>query len=265
MADFYVPEPAGPAAGSPKPLADPELEKAEADERPPPPEYMLDTLDESVWTSVWTDLKRIFLRTAQVLWVFTKVTKDESVYQDTDLFGPIIYGLLLAILSDIVASSNGDVIFLVVFLVVFLGSGVVGINLKLVGGSVSIMGVISLMGYSTAPLVISNLVIWIVKIIVPNIAIAINLAIIICTALCVTWSIYAVCTFFKSTSPQGRKFLVLYPMGFYYACLALVSIFSIKVGTPSPPAPDPAPDPTPEPEPTPDPEPGPAPEPTPGE
>jgi len=249
MADFYVPEPAPPAQG-PSPVADPELAAPEPEGPPPPPDYMIDTLDESVWTSIWKDLKRVVLRTAQVLWVFSKVSKDDSVYQETDLFGPIIYGLLLSIFSYFVANKGSkDAVFLIVFIVVFLGTALVGLNLKLVGGAVSILGVVSLMGYSTAPLVLSSLVIWIVKDLAHAGTAAVVITLIVCTALALAWSIYAVCTFFKSTSPPGRKFLVLYPMGLYYACLALITIYSIPTGG-SDPAPPPAP-PEPEPEPTP--------------
>lgn len=222
--------------GAPAAAAEP---SPDAEAPPPPPEWMTDTLHERVWTSVWRDLKLIFLRTAQVLWVFQKVSKNPEVYENYDLFGPILYALLLGLFSSLAAGANGGQVFGIIFIIIFIVAFFVSSNIILLGGSVNQLGTVALLGYSTAPLVISSLAIFITHAAAPTNAIANGIVMAVFVGVCTAWSIYAGYSFLRNVSPPNKKFLTFYPIMFYYVALAFATIVFIRVPGHLPPAPNP--------------------------
>ena len=191
----------------------------------------LNTLDESVWKSVWRDLKLLLLRTWHVIWVFGK-SRNALVYQEWDLWGPVIYTLLLASFSSINANMNNqsqadaESIFFRILLIVIVGSIAVGVNIILLKGTISIFGTISMLGYCSFPLVIATCISLIttaatqlrsVRLIVVGVF----------GVVCCVWSIMATYGFFKGMLPVGKKFLAVFPVCFFYCILAFNNIQAV--------------------------------------
>ena len=83
---------------------------------------------------------------------------------------------------------------------------IIGINLLLLGGSVSLMGTVCLVGYSIAPLAIGALVEAILELAgVPN-NWGYHLAMSLVGGLTALWSLCAVYGFFKNVSVKDRMF-----------------------------------------------------------
>lgn len=91
------------------------------------------TLDESIYMTIQRDLKNIVDKMNMVL--HSKMNKKD-VLNDWDLWGPLLFCLLLSInlgLSSL-SSDESASIFTLVFVIVWCGSAIVTINSKLLGG-----------------------------------------------------------------------------------------------------------------------------------
>ncbi|CAL6069428.1 Yip1_protein [Hexamita inflata] len=194
---------------------------------PPPPQYLLDTLNETVGETIWRDLKMILLRTYQVVWIFGKQPNRE-VYEQWDVFGPLLYSLALGLLYYFTYVSSTikspDFILPTVICVIFGIGFVVALNMILIGAKANIMGTIALLGYCVAPLVLGAIAVMILVMcqIKP---------VWICTMICAlisgftaTWCLFATYGFFKNLVPQGKIFLGVYPVFFFFIILAVLMV-----------------------------------------
>ncbi|KAI1261060.1 Yip1 domain-containing protein [Xylariaceae sp. FL1019] len=78
--------------------------------------------------------------------------------RDWDLWGPLIFCLLLAVLLSICGKGDQkNTIFSGVFALVWVGEAVVTLQIKLLGGNISFMQSICIIGYTLFPLVIAAL------------------------------------------------------------------------------------------------------------
>lgn len=78
--------------------------------------------------------------------------------RDWDLWGPLVFCLLLSMFLSMGASrSQGDLIFSGVFSIVWIGEAVVTLQIKLLGGNISFMQSVCIIGYTLFPLVIAAL------------------------------------------------------------------------------------------------------------
>lgn len=78
--------------------------------------------------------------------------------RDWDLWGPLIFCLLLSLLLSFNASaSQKDVVFSGVFAMVWIGEAVVTLQIKLLGGNISFAQSVCIIGYTLFPLVIASL------------------------------------------------------------------------------------------------------------
>ncbi|KAI0165007.1 Yip1 domain-containing protein [Xylariaceae sp. FL1272] len=78
--------------------------------------------------------------------------------RDWDLWGPLIFCLLLAMLLSICGKADQkNTIFSGVFALVWVGEAVVTLQIKLLGGNISFMQSICIIGYTLFPLVIAAL------------------------------------------------------------------------------------------------------------
>ena len=115
---------------------------------------------------VWTKLKKVVIPSSD--------TKDEL--RNWDLWGPLFLCLLLAVLlsideSGLPADKDHDrpaVVFSTLLLIVWVGSVVVTVNAKLLGGSVSFFQNICLLGYCTAPLIVATGLCMFMRVTVPD-------------------------------------------------------------------------------------------------
>mmetsp|Transcript_28065 Transcript_28065/g.44514 ORF Transcript_28065/g.44514 Transcript_28065/m.44514 type:complete len:200 (+) Transcript_28065:44-643(+) len=170
------------------------------------------TLDEPVSATILRDLRRIGIRLRHVL---IPNTATESELRNWDLWGPLIFCLMLAMSMSFGASNDEDasLVFTAVFVIVWCGAAVVTVNAALLGGKISFFQSVCVLGYCLFPL---NIVSLLVALIGPNHK-NIKLCVIVVGAV---WSVKASVGFMAQFVPTDRKGLGLYPVFLFYVTLA---------------------------------------------
>jgi len=156
------------------------------------------TIDESVWDTLSRDLLAVWEKMRQVLWpkyllggllqrgggiggaergegnslrggmmgLAGRWPDAEVVLQggmseglrDWDLWGPLVFCLLLSLLLSMTAQSDQkSLVFSGVFAMVWIGEAVVTLQIKLLGGNISFFQSVCIIGYTLFPLVIAAL------------------------------------------------------------------------------------------------------------
>ncbi|KAI0001485.1 hypothetical protein BJV74DRAFT_765968, partial [Russula compacta] len=191
----------------------------------------IDTLDEPVTTTIGRDLLSIYSKLVQVLYPIRKGAGRE-VLRDWDLWGPLILCLMLGILLSVNAPKDQSLgVFTSVIVIVCVGSLVVTIQAKLLGGRVSFFQGLCALGYCVAPLDIAALVSCFVRIIYVRAPIAI-----LAWAWCI-WGKFSTClalairsllvfciasaNFLDGTRIEPQRILLaVYPLLLFYFILA---------------------------------------------
>ncbi|GFR41502.1 hypothetical protein Agub_g2196, partial [Astrephomene gubernaculifera] len=170
-----------------------------------PEEY---TLDEPVWKTIWRDIVTIARNLRSVLVpVNWKFHGQAQALRNWDLWGPLIFMLVLAIVLS--AGKNGDpqTVFAMVFAEVALGAIVLTINVILLGGELVFFQAVCLLGYCLFPLVVAAIVCA---------AVSNKLVRCLVTLGCLLWASAATVPFIGNAVPQGRKALAVYPVMLLY-------------------------------------------------
>eukprot|EP00834_Sanchytrium_tribonematis_P006360 NODE_461_length_7178_cov_0.667185.p5 type:complete len:218 gc:universal NODE_461_length_7178_cov_0.667185:5155-4502(-) len=158
-----------------------------------------DTLDEPVSVTIKRDLENVWRKMKKVI---VPVANDEDLLKNWDLWGPLLLCLTLAIVLS--AENTGDqmpLVFSTTFAVVWLGSIVVTLNAKLLGGKISILQSVCVLGYCLFPLLIAAVVCFIIKIIfIRMIVVGIALA----------WSVWSSIGFLSIDSLQEKRLLAVF-------------------------------------------------------
>ncbi|KAI0044929.1 Yip1-domain-containing protein [Auriscalpium vulgare] len=172
----------------------------------------VDTLDEPITATIGRDLLSIFNKLVQVLYPIRKGAGRE-VLKDWDLWGPLILCLLLGIMLSVNAPPNQALgVFTSVIMIVCLGSLVVTVQAKLLGGRVSFFQGLCVLGYCVAPLNIAALVSCFVRVIYVRAPVAI---------LAWAWCIWASVNFLDGTKIEAQRILLaVYPLLLFYFILA---------------------------------------------
>ncbi|KAH8117887.1 Yip1-domain-containing protein [Phellopilus nigrolimitatus] len=172
----------------------------------------VDTLDEPVTTTIARDLYSIYTKVVQVLYP-RRSGAGREVLRDWDLWGPLILCLLLGIMLSVNAPPEQSLgVFTAVVVIVCLGSVVVTIQAKLLGGRVSFFQALCVLGYCVAPLDVAALVSCFVRIIWVRIPVALGAW---------AWCIWASVNFLDGTKiEQQRILLAVYPLLLFYFILA---------------------------------------------
>jgi protein YIPF6 len=77
------------------------------------------------------------LKVKDVLWPTKSFSENDAVTKDWDLWGPLVFCLVLSLLMSFGASENqSQVVFTGIFTMVWLGEAICTLNLKLLGGTV---------------------------------------------------------------------------------------------------------------------------------
>ncbi|OCH95349.1 Yip1-domain-containing protein [Obba rivulosa] len=175
-----------------------------------------DTLDEPVTTTIARDLLSIYTKLVQVLYP-PRSGAGREVLRDWDLWGPLVLCLMLGILLSINASSAQSLgIFTSVVVIISMGSLVVTVQAKLLGGRVSFFQGLCVLGYCVAPLNIAALVSTFVRLIYVRVPIAIAAW---------AWCVWASVNFLDGTKiEQQRILLAVYPLLLFYFILAWMII-----------------------------------------
>ncbi|GAA5919589.1 hypothetical protein JCM6882_003930 [Rhodosporidiobolus microsporus] len=174
-----------------------------------------DTLDEPVSETIMRDLRAIGNKIVQVL----HPSSDNAVLRDWDLWGPLIFCLTLAILLSTNAPTDQSLpIFTGVFVIVWLGSVVVTLNAKLLGGKVSFFQSLCVLGYCIFPLDLAALVAVFVRMLWIRLPIC---------AVTLAWSVWAAINFLGGTRlEKDRAVLAVFPLFMLFFLLAWMTMLS---------------------------------------
>ncbi|GAA5962250.1 hypothetical protein JCM3765_004717 [Sporobolomyces pararoseus] len=174
-----------------------------------------DTLDEPVTETIMRDLRAIGNKVIQVLYP----QSDNAVLRDWDLWGPLLFCLTLAILLSTNAPAEQSLqIFTGVFVIVWLGSVVVTLNAKLLGGKVSFFQSLCVLGYCIFPLDLAALVSIFVKMLWIRLPICFGTF---------GWSVWAAVNFLAGTRlEKDRAVLAVFPLFMLFFLLAWMTMLS---------------------------------------
>ncbi|MBW0515805.1 hypothetical protein O181_055520 [Austropuccinia psidii MF-1] len=178
----------------------------------------LNTLDEPITQTFLRDLSAIGSKIFLILYPAGSAN-SKALLRDWDLWGPLVACLGLAVVLSINAPPQQSLsVFTGVFVIVWVGSVVVTLNARLLGGKVSLFQSLCVLGYCLFPLFIAALVALFIRWLPIRILLSIAGW---------TWSVWAAMNFFGGTRLEdGRAFLAVYPLGLFYAALAWITMLS---------------------------------------
>ncbi|GEQ70129.1 hypothetical protein JCM33374_g3805 [Metschnikowia sp. JCM 33374] len=139
---------------------------------------------------------------------------------DWDLWGPLIFSLAYAVTMGVAApNTQTNVVFSGTFSFIWLFYLVVGLNIQLLGGTISFLSAISATGYSIFPIVVGA--------IFSTLLLRWRFVRLIVMVLCALWSIYAASMSLKCSGVlPGRVLLAIYPVALMYAVLSWLVVIT---------------------------------------
>ncbi|KAJ2742098.1 hypothetical protein GGI20_004727 [Coemansia sp. BCRC 34301] len=176
--------------------------------------YRSNTLDEPILTTIARDFGKVGRKTVQVLYPKGR----DNALQEWDLWGPLFFCLSLAIIMSFLApGQQASAVFTGVFALVCIGSCVVTLNCKLLGGHVSFFQSVCTLGYCISPMAIASLI----SVLGNRIIITLPVVIV-----AVGWSISAAVGFLAGSQLANRRLLAVYPICLFYICIGWIIIIS---------------------------------------
>ncbi|KAG0649166.1 YPT-interacting 4 [Hyphodiscus hymeniophilus] len=138
--------------------------------------------------------------------------------RDWDLWGPLVFCLLLALLLSLKMGEQKSLVFSGVFAMVWIGEAVVTVQIKLLGGNISFAQSVCIIGYTLFPLVIAALL---SAVGIPTIArVPIYLVL-------VAWSLAAGVSILGGSGViKNRLGLAIYPLFVFYLALGCLCFIS---------------------------------------
>ena len=118
--------------------------------------YVHNSLNEPIMTSLMRDLNRIYAKLKIVALPVSSEAKNKELKQ-WDLWGPFIICLLLGTVLCFTTKKNSGLVFSMIFIVMWIGAIVITMNSSLLGGKLTLMQCICLLGYCTFPCVVASL------------------------------------------------------------------------------------------------------------
>ena len=107
-------------------------------------------------TSLMRDLTRIYSKLKVVALPVSSEAKHKELKQ-WDLWGPFIICLLLGIILCFTSRKNSGLVFSMIFIIMWIGALVITMNSSLLGGKLTLMQCICLLGYCTFPCVVASI------------------------------------------------------------------------------------------------------------
>lgn len=185
------------------------------------PEF--NTLDEPIKDTILRDVRAVGKKFFHVLYPKEK----KSLLKEWDLWGPLVLCTFMAMIlqgsTDTAANSNdGGPEFAEVFVIVWIGSMVVTLNSKLLGGNISFFQSVCVLGYCLLPTAIA-LILCTVILIVQQTTLLFVLRFVI-TMIGFFWATFASVAFLGDSQPSGRKALAVYPIFLFYFVISWLVI-----------------------------------------
>lgn len=150
----------------------------------------------------------------------TQVLLESVVSLDWDLWGPLLFSLAYSVTMGAAApNKQTNVVFSGTFSFIWIFYLVVGINIQLLGGSISFLSAISATGYLIFPIVLGA--------VLSTLLIPWRLARLLLMLMLMIWSVYAASMSLKCLGVlPGRILLALYPVILMYATLSWLAVIT---------------------------------------
>ncbi|CAH8626219.1 unnamed protein product [Dicrocoelium dendriticum] len=153
--------------------------------------------------------------------------KGQELLKEWDLWGPLTLCLVMSVLlhsspSD-TSLGDGGPEFAQVFIIFWLGAALVTLNSKLLGGAVSFLQTVCILGYCILPLVIS-LVFCRILLFANSSSLWMFIFRLVIVIFGLVYSSFASFVFLIPTQPPNRVGLALYPICLFYFFLAWLVI-----------------------------------------
>ncbi|XP_077395213.1 protein YIPF6 [Festucalex cinctus] len=184
------------------------------------------TLDEPVKETILRDVRAVAKKFVHVLYP----KQSLELLRDWDLWGPLLLCVTLALLlQGGAAARSGEQAgpqFAEVFVIVWLGSIVITLNSKLLGGTISFFQSLCVLGYCILPLTAAMVLCRLVLLGIAGgaVSFAVRLA---AVAAAFGWSTFASAAFLAGSQPASRRGLAVYPVVLFYFVIAwMVLTFS---------------------------------------
>uniref|UniRef100_A0A7S1S3N7 Protein YIPF n=1 Tax=Alexandrium catenella TaxID=2925 RepID=A0A7S1S3N7_ALECA len=176
------------------------------------------TLDEPVTETIMRDLRSIGTKLKYVMLPRARADKAHGL-KNWDLWGPLFLCLALGIMLSAQAenSEQAGLAFALVFIIVWVGSGIVTLNALLLKGQISFFQSVCVLGYCIFPLVIAAFF----SLIIQNVLLKV---IFVCVGF--TWATGASVGFMSELVPEDRKALGVYPVWLFYVAIAWMILIS---------------------------------------
>ena len=119
--------------------------------------YIHNSLNESIMTSLMRDLNRVYAKLKIVALPVASEAKNKELKQ-WDLWGPFIICLLLGTILCFTTKKNSGLVFSMIFIIMWVGAIIITMNSSLLGGKLTLMQCICLLGYCTFPCVVASFI-----------------------------------------------------------------------------------------------------------
>mmetsp|Transcript_137656 Transcript_137656/g.243230 ORF Transcript_137656/g.243230 Transcript_137656/m.243230 type:complete len:213 (+) Transcript_137656:92-730(+) len=182
------------------------------------PEGSSGTLDEPVMDTIMRDLRSIGTKLKYVMLPRARADKAHGL-KKWDLWGPLFLCLALGIILSSQASTTDQagLAFGLVFVIVWVGSGIVTLNALLLRGKISFFQSVCVLGYCIFPLVIAAFVSMLLKVMFLKV---------IFVSIGFVWGTGASVGFMSELVPEDRKALGVYPVWLFYVAIAWLILVS---------------------------------------
>ena len=175
------------------------------------------TLDEPISTTLKRDLYAIFHKIKYVAIPKMNEKKLEELY-NWDLWGPLLFCFLYSIaLSTGDNTNNESSIFVLIFIIFWIGGFVITFNGRFLGAKVGLCQMISLLGYGMFPITVGGIIIGFCRIR----TIWIKLIIVV---VAFVWSCFASAGFLGGLVEPSKKFIATYPVIIFMFSLSMFAL-----------------------------------------
>ncbi|GMH35985.1 hypothetical protein BSKO_03853 [Bryopsis sp. KO-2023] len=168
--------------------------------------FLENTLDEPLSETIKRDFVRIGKNLRIVLFPFNVGTDRTRSLRNWDLWGPLIFVLILALVLVSNSEQDANKVFPVVFSVLGCGALVLTLNIVLLGGTIVFFQSLCLLGYCLFPLDVAAIISAFSPAIVRFIVVILALV----------WSTYAAVPFAAESVPITRRALAVFPVVLLY-------------------------------------------------
>ena len=175
-----------------------------------------DTLDEPIKETILRDLKAVGQKFKHVI----IPTEKKSLLSDWDLWGPLILCTFMAFMLENSSVEDGGPAFAEFFALIWIGSIVVTMNIKLLGGHISFFQSACVIGYCLFPLASSLAISKLILMMADSQNMVVFITRTIAVLLSFLWASYAAMQFLGDCQPAKRKALAAYPLFLFYFVIA---------------------------------------------